>query len=443
MSVWYSHIFKPTVDVDRIAAMYEASSRAWCAPKTHPTTTRLRLIDYDKIYRESKSAELVPCGCELDGENTSDGSVESIKKMLFQESDNNLNFVCSCKCGHLKGNYWREFICPICKTECRDAFADEIIYRAWLEIPDFMPPLLHPAAYRVLGAWMGCVKRKKKIIDLLLDVDSELPEPYASVLGQGPGYFYRNFDHIIEYFLKQNTGVKEKRNRFIREFIEAHRHLLFVRHVPVLNQALHILTKSGTLTYNDEASTCILETCIELGNAIYSYRHNPSTNQHYLEQFNYAVYKSYLNYVEKINKIKLVSKYGFIRKSLLASRLNMTFRCVIVPLVVPHMPDEVHIPWKVAVTENKLEIYNFLTRVYRKSVQEAMRIISRAQVKYDNLVHDILLTLLEECPYRGFPILLGRNPTLRHGVIAPFLAISRIDHVTNCWQFPKPCSLAS
>jgi len=436
--MWFSSIFKPNVDAEAIVRAYYASSDRWCNPKKHATVTKLRLFDFDREFHQDPNAMIVPCGQELDGVDVANNSIETIKKMLFQESDSNLNFIASCKCERTKGNFAKGTICPYCNTEVRDAFADEIKFRAWLEIPEFMPPMLHPAAYRILGKWMGCVKRKKKIIDLLLDVDSELPEPYGSILGQGPAYFYENFDNIINYFLNQNTGAKSKKNLFIKEFVDTYRNVMFIRHVPVLNQALHILTKSGTLTYNDDVSTSILETCIELSSAIYNYRHNPiahsAANRNYLEQYSYNVYKSYLNYVEKITKIKLVSKYGFIRKSLLASRLNNTFRAVIVPIVTEHKADECHLPWRIGVAQWKLEIINFLVRHYHMSYPDAYEKHARALVEFDQDVYDVIQRLMDECPYKGLPVLLGSKDS-------SLSCESRIDHVTNCWQSLKPCSL--
>lgn len=411
--MWFSSVFKPEIDIAATVASFYASSEKYCKHPVRKQPAKLPLFDFDKVFREDPLAAIVPCGCELDGKDIASGSTEYIKRMLFQESSSNLNFISSCKCGSLRGNFAKGLVCAKCKTEVRDTFASEISFRAWLEIPDFMPPMLHPAVYRVLGKWMGCIKRKKKIIDLLLDVDSELPEPYASTLGQGPSYFYENFDNIIRFFLNQNRGARAKRNAYIEEFIATWRHCLFIRHVPVLNQALHILTKSGTLTYNDDASTSILTTCIELSSAIYNYRHNPTNtsiaNRNYLDQYSYAVFKSYIDYTEKIFSVKVEGKYGFLRKSLIASRLNNTFRAVIVPIVVEHQADECHLPWKIGVAMNKCSIINILMNRYHMSMPEANDRYCKALVMFDPLIREVLDILMKECPYKGLPVLLNES----------------------------------
>ena len=217
MGRWYDFVYKNQRTADYWNPIFDEQRQIFCQPKTHKSVAKLRLIDFDKIFREDPNAQVVPCGCDETG-TINDSSTEMIKKILFQESDNNLNFIASCDCGNIKGNFALGSICPKCKSEVRTAFANEIRYLAWLEIPDFMPPLLHPAAYRILAKWMGCAKRKKKVLDLLLDVDSELPAPYAGVLGQGPDYFYKNFDDIIRL---RTEAPKPKRMSSLRNSLRS------------------------------------------------------------------------------------------------------------------------------------------------------------------------------------------------------------------------------
>ena len=419
MGRWYDFVYKNQRTADYWNPIFDEQRQIFCQPKTHKSVAKLRLIDFDRIFREDPNAQVVPCGCDETG-TINDSSTEMIKKILFQESDNNLNFIASCDCGNIKGNFALGSICPKCKSEVRTAFANEIRYLAWLEIPDFMPPLLHPAAYRILAKWMGCAKRKKKVLDLLLDVDSELPAPYAGVLGQGPDYFYKNFDDIIRFCLSLNRGAKAKKNEFIEEFVEKYRHCMFIRHIPILNQSLHILTKSGTMTYNDDASTHILKTCIELGNAIYNYRHNPTSNKNYLEQHVWMTYQSYLTYIDAVTKGKLIGKTRFIRKCILASRMHFSARAVIVPIVEDHMADEVHLPWRMVVANHKLELINIMKKHFKMSEDETQYLYNKALVSYDETIHECIKILMAESPWKGIPLLLGRNPTLRHGAVQLF-----------------------
>ena len=71
----------------------------------------------------------------------------------------------------------------------------------------------------------------------------------------------------------------------------------------------------------------------------------------------------------------------------------------------------------------KLEIMNILQNRYGKDVNEAGEIFNQALVTYVPEVDACLRTLHEECPFKGFPILMGRNPTLRHGAIQLFFCV--------------------
>ena len=50
-------------------------------------------------------------------------------------------------------------------------------------------------------------------------------------------------------------------------------------------------------------------------------------------------------------------------------------------------------------------------------LNDALGVYGTACLKYDERVNICLQELLEECPYKGLPVLLGRNPTIQHGAI--------------------------
>ena len=118
------------------------------------------------------------------------------RQLFFQDGTKDLSNIASCECGHISGNYMEGAICPQCHTQVKTNFAEDLKFRRWLEIPDFLPPLLHPAAYRILENWLG---PKSGILTGLLDTNQKLPAEFQGVFGQGFEYFYNNFDNIISY----------------------------------------------------------------------------------------------------------------------------------------------------------------------------------------------------------------------------------------------------
>jgi hypothetical protein len=154
--------------------------------------------------------------------------------------------------------------------------------------PGFIPPILHPALYIILDRWLGR-SGGTSVLQALLDPDTDMPASLKnSGLGQGFRYFYNNFDDIMNYFLTSYPPLKapgaKARSQYIPDLLKAYRHIAFFRHVPILNQSLHLLTTSGTMMYSDDCSGAILKARIELSHMLYMYQnfHNLIHNRRYL-----------------------------------------------------------------------------------------------------------------------------------------------------------------
>jgi hypothetical protein len=407
---WRSFIFATPEKMAYWLPKLEAVRQA-AAPKNYrQVVNKLDLIDFDREFALDPEPHVLAAGFEnSEGEEF---SLEDVKQM-FQTSDGSLNFVATCKCGYLRGNYNEGTTCPRCKTKCKTSFASEVSFGGWLVIPESLPPLLHPAVYRVLRNWMGKLfKRKDFVLDAILNPDVELTGEYAK-LGQGMTYFYQNFDDIINFVMSiKGRGQKAKSDGKIREFIDTWRHLMFVRHIPILNQSLHVQTKTGTMTYTDKSSEFIIKTYLELSSTIYTLRHRPDTKPSKLQKKIWTIFESWMTYCQTIIVPKLAKKEGFIRKNVNGHRAHMSARAVIIPITSDHNPDEIEIPWRMTVGLYKLEIMNVLQNRYGYDVREACELWNRAIVTYTTVVDNCLKTLLNECPFRGFPILMGRNPEL-------------------------------
>ena len=384
----------------------------------------LPLKNFDKMFHDNDDASIIPYGVET---RTSEKQAEEFMKLLFKEGDESIEFVASCDCGALAGNYYMNSTCPDCRQLVKSPFTGELKFKAWLEIPDYVPPIMQPAAYRTLKKWMG-THNGSSLLDQFLDVTSELPEVLATNVGCGFKNFHDNFDKIIQYLLHEYKPFQRKpmrvRGQDIPKFIELYRDEIFIRHIPVLNENLHIINRSGSLTYTDESSTYIMKTLVELSHLAYAYA-TSSRTEVYLEQNMKVMYDSYISYVDSIIKSKITQKKGFIRKCILGTKVHFSFRGVIVPTTASIYADELEMPWRVGVIGNKLEIINFLTKRNNKSLVQALGIWHRALAEFDQEVYDILLALIDECPYKGLPVTFGRNPTMNHGSIQ-LLFVTRI-----------------
>ena len=384
------------------------------------TKKKVRLVptDFDKMFYES-GAKPIPCEQQF----TSKAQMREQIQALFQESAKELTFVASCDCGHLEGNFYEGMICNRCHTPVKTNFADKIQFRAWLELPDFAPSIIHPAVYRTLDKWLGKCK-SVSILEALLNVDIELPQPLQGVLGQGFTYFYQNFDDIMRFFLNDYAPLKQPaakaRSEGIAEYIERFRDRIFIRHIPLLNQSLHLITTSGTMQYSDDTVEAILDAKAELSTLIYVYK-NGTVGPKFVDQRMWGIQNAVYNYSTLIAKVKLISKIGYIRKLVLGARLHCSYRAVIVPITEPHEADELHLPYLAGVTCWKLELINLMINRMGMTVPQAIAKHKAALARFDEDVWNLLNTLIEECRtyakqygldyVKGLCTLFGRNPS--------------------------------
>lgn len=370
---------------------------------------QLRMIDYDKLFYSDGSATVIPCGSLTLG---SKNHVEETRQLFFQNDSNNLSHISSCECGNLVGNFYEGVTCKICKTKVKTNFAKDIKFRSWLEIPEFAPPILHPVAYSIISRWLGTAKREL-LLDLLLNVDSELPADLKGILGQGHVYFYTNFDDIMRFFLneysKKNPGIK-KRSQDMLEFFQVYRQQMFIRHIPILNQSLHLMTSSGSMMYSDDTVQHIIKAKIELSSMVDIYN-NGNFNDKFVNQRMWEVHKAFTEYTRSILNDKLLQKPGHIRRNVIAARMHCTARGVIVPLNGIACPDEIFVPWRIGVSALSLELINLLMNRHGHTMPSAKVKVDKALYTYDPEIEALFKVLIAECRYKGLPVLMGRNPS--------------------------------
>lgn len=385
----------------------------------------LPVLDFEKTFRNSINPFIIPCNTEV--LKTKKQAAEFVKYIF---TDGGMGDVLSttCDCGKSQGAYRAGSICSHCKTIVREPNSTELGYNAWLEIPECLPPLLQPIVYHTLDRWMGAIK-KQSILNSFLDPEGKLPEQLASRFETGVMYFYTHFDEIMEYMFTEykdsmiyNPAKRKEETRTnkksvaMKEYLRINRAALFTRHYPALDRNLHVLTKQGTIGRADNTSQYILKVAIEIANVNLVYSMSPN-DKLTLERNAYSIITTYAAYSETILDTNMLSKYGFFRRHILGSRCHFSFRAVIIPITDLSMPDEIKISWSIAIIQFKLEVLNLLINRYNMSFSEAQQKHQRALGTFDPTIHEIFKTLIAECPYKGLPTLLGRNPTLVLGSI--------------------------
>lgn len=385
-----------------------------------PKNRMLHIQNLQKLFDESVGARII---------NSSDMTdphvMENFIKNLFYEIDSDIGFIATCECGEYRGNHYEGSVCPYCSTVVSSQFATSLSNVNWIGIPEKMPEVLHPVFYTILKEWIGKIRsvkgnrtNKVPVIQAILNPDDPLPSDIRScVRQQGFTYFRKHFDETMDFFFNVYKPTKlSDLTPHVKYIYQTYRNQLFTDKLPILHPTLHPLAREGKIKSVDPTAGDILNAIVDLSISGFSARRCITTST-YIDKSLWKIYSKYIDYTENIIVKKLGDKYAQLRRHNTGSRVHFSLRSVIVPIVDRHMGDEIHLPWSIVVNGLKYEIINVLTRRQNYSYTAAIAKHQKSLVAFDQDIYDILDVLMKECPYKGFPVTLGRNPTLSHGAI--------------------------
>lgn len=380
-----------------------------------------RLVDFGKLYRNATGAKIL-------NDSTFSGRKinEERVSQLFYDIDPELGFVAACECRAHRGNYFAGHVCPYCNTTVSSEFTRDMSHVNWIVLPEHVPPVIHPVFFTILKEWLGktmTVSTKKRgkvsLIQAILDPSEELPHSVRShIHKQGFKYFYEHHEEIMDFFLNtyKPTKKKKKENALIKMLYDQYKDILFIRQIPTLHPSLTPIAKEGKMKAIDPAAACIMAAISDASILGFESR-RCLTETKYVDKMLWKVYMNFIMYVEMIVTKKYGEKYGHVRRHMMGARIHYSARSVIVPIVEPHRGDEIHIPWKIALGALKNEILNVLINRKGYDFNTALLKYVKALARYDDDIYKVMMTLQKECPYKGFAVLAGRNPTLVHGAI--------------------------
>lgn len=379
---------------------------------------RVKLLDFDALCNSIQNKKYL-------NEDLLEAPNRSMLIDLLHATESSLDFTPTCECKTYRGIQFEGMTCPFCGCQVSSEFVTNFDQKNWIKIPDNMPPLLHPIFYLMLRSWVGKVrmgapntknagkKQRVSIIDFILNPEETLPDEIKDgIHGQGYRYFTDNFDDIMHYLLYDHPKYsKLKKTEYIKKVYEEYRDILLIRQFPILHQSFHPIHASGNIKQIDETANIIIPAIIDLANATFSKRRNV-TQKKYIDTQLWDVYKRYIEYIKKIIEYKIGDKFALVRRHVISGRLNWSARAVISPIVERHEGDEIYLPWDLALNGYKLEIINLLTRDYSYTQSEALAKVMKGFMRFDDEIYSCMNKLIEECPFKGLPCSLGRNPTL-------------------------------
>lgn len=347
-------------------------------------------------------------------------STDDIVSVLCDISNSQNDSVASCECGALVGNYYDGVLCRICRTTCQLNLFSEIRNDGWLAVPSSIKGILNPQVFRILDNWIGNNKKKQSILKSILDmhcIKEPIPNtPFFS--GMGFNWFYDNFDTIINTFLYNHPSKsKKKLSNSINAFLKQTGDAIWCHYLPVLSKFIQPITRMNEdVRYADPDIRDLMKSIFTLRSVLLAERTMRFSVDHIDRNF-FRVYSSFLIYLKNIQYLRLPRKESVFRKHVFGSRSHCSGRTVAIPIVDPHDSDEIYLPWKIGVTMYRYHIISVLRKRYNIPKLKAYNRTVQAINIYDFEIDKIMQGLIRDCPYKGLPILVNRNPSLRLGSI--------------------------
>ena len=367
-----------------------------------------------------------------------DRTPEEIVDLLCDISEDKTDSVASCDCGHLIGNYYEDIKCRKCGTHCKSSLFKEIRNDAWLEIPSIIKGVLNPQVYRIISDWIGKFNRKP-ILAQILNMN-EPREPITGTpffTGMGFNWFYDNFDAFINFYLASHpTETGRSVAPDMQRFLESTGKAIWCTKLPILSKYIQPVAKaSATVRYADEDIENLFKAIFSFRSILLAERMMKFSADHIDKHF-FRVYGEFITYTDNILVFKLPKKHSVMRKHVFGSRYHCTCRTVAVPITDPHDCDEIFLPWKLGIMVYKYHIISVLVNKRGLSVFEAYNKVMDAINIYDHQIDIIMQELIAECPYKGLPMLMNRNPSLKIGSIQ-LLFVTKIKPAFKNNPFPN------
>lgn len=379
----------------------------------------LELIDFNQTFNRLKEIPLIIN--ELF--TISETEKEAISQLIYTSyTSDMLSVLPSCNCGATKGTYNLGVICDECNTPVKSSVDSDIEPLLWFRKPDGVTGLLNPHILNMLSKRF--TKSGFDFINWIMDPTykpkvkqpPQLQELISLGIQRGYNYFCDNFDQIMDTLFTMRAFKKTRNTEvdYLYLLLKSNRSIIFSDYLPLPNKALLIIEKINQRTYIDPSILGVIDaieilTGIDHEGKAYSLRVKESRTVKAL----YRLMNFYSNYI----KNQLAKKEGIFRKHIFATRSHFSFRAVIISITKPHLYNEIHIPWHIALTVLKVHILNKLLRMgfeYNKAVGY---IYSKIKT-YDALLDSILQELIAESPNgEGIPTTMLRNPSLLQGSI--------------------------
>lgn len=403
----------------------------WNRYKDHPATQVLNDIDFsDADYAEQLSELILSKASEVD-------------------------FISSCTCGHLTGNFYDGEICP----KCGEPVVNEMYHnggnypvRTWIRAPEELKyGWMSPIIYIWLEKWTSyngrATKDRSKVQAYVRDI-LDPTRPLADFMKgwvqeaiertgtpRGFNFLYENFERFIYSMLHEappNIIRKSSTANFFKA-ITLYKDKIWVRQFPILFNSLHaIINKEGSVTdkkrYVDSTVRHVFQAASDLSQISHRIDMNTISDRAFNSGI-FRVYQNMMSYYADIQVKHLSGKTGLPRKHLFGARHHFSARALISPIAGEHCLDEIHLSWECSVNLFRPHIIGRLMHEFGMTPRDAFMKHHAALQTFDPDIYALLNRFIKESPHeRGIPVLVCRNPSVSYlSVQLMYLSVVKSD----------------
>lgn len=336
----------------------------------------------------------------------------------------------TCFCGTTSGGFFVDSICEVCHKPVTVVTERPLESILWLKPPPGVEVFINLHIWSVLSASLtyGEVNVLRWICDPNATIPEDHKQPALQRLRQlkierGINSFYRNFDEVFQKLITAKI-FKTSRNKNLQDtvdFVAKYRDRIFCKALPMPSKLGFITEHNLPNSYMDPTMVTAVNALLIISSAINS---PVPLSEKMMQSYSVKANQRLAEFYQEFISNNLVSKPGLLRKHVAGSRMHFTFRAVISSLSEPHNYRELHLPWSMSVLVFKHHLVAKLLRdtPTRQAMtpNQAISLILENTLRYNPLIDELLQEIITEGKEMGFPVLLGRNPTLTRGSIQKF-----------------------
>jgi hypothetical protein len=391
----------------------------------------LALVNYDELFHSLRH----PVTIVNDVSTALASEKEEFNKQIYTKYAGNdlLSNLPSCENGCTVGERHKGDECPECHTIVVDPTMQELQPIIWMRAPIGVRSLINPTFWTQLSDFFskGSFDVLRWIADTgyhpIVKTPAVLDTVRALIPERGYNYFLDNFDFIINTLMESKVyrvPAKRRQAAELMQMIKQYRKCLFPQYLPLPNKSLLVIEKSNVGTYVDTTVPGAVDAIrtmasIDLPESNFNIRFRENRTIKTICQLG----EFHIEWASK----SLAGKTGVVRKHLLGTRSDFSFRAVISSISEAHDYREIHISWGIAVAVLHVHLANKLANKHGMTANEIIGFLDEHAQKFNKLLSDLFDELIAECPYPGIPVVLGRNPSLQRGS-TQLLYITKVKH---------------